>query len=98
MRLMRRTVCTCSVEGLGVGTMEIDCWCKAGRPAALLIEVKTLEERTTVVWSQEVSGGQSGAVEPSLRTCSSCKNQASERADRPLVSGGLAHKAQDLMV
>lgn len=29
MRLMMRTVCTCSVEDMGMGTTGIHCWCKA---------------------------------------------------------------------
>lgn len=45
MRLMMRTVCTCSVEDMGMGTTGIHCWCKAGHLAAPLISVKTVEER-----------------------------------------------------
>lgn len=44
MRLMMRTVCTCSVEDMGMGMTGIDCWCKAVCVATPFISVKTMED------------------------------------------------------
>lgn len=98
MRLMMTTVCTCLVEDMGMGTMGTVCWCRTATP---LILVKTLEERTTATWAQEVSGRPSGELWIHYHqglTLAPCNNQASESELRALVSTGLAHRAQDLMV